>query len=250
MAGVYYYQGMKPIMKLCRAAFWLIILMAVASCAQDEGDQAPMLIFTQDFDFNNSEHGWGHGFADYPSNPEDSTLYELRYVYTDQPLDSKLTKRSLMLSGKNLNHDLFMYLKRKVNGLRPDTDYIITFNVELASNLDISQYNSAGSVFLKAGATHTEPKSVIESGYYIMNIDKGNQNVAGEDMISLGDILTSGSGSSGYTLISRNNAMGSLRYEARTNSRGELWLIIGTDSSLEGTTTLFYSRINVVFSVS
>lgn len=208
-----------------------------------------MLIFSRDYDFNDGQHEWIHGFADYPAGPEDSALFDLRYAYTDEVIGLKLTKRSVMLSGNNVNRDLFMYLKRRITRLKPDTEYTITFNVDLASNQDLSSYHSAGSVYLKAGATPWEPKSVVESGSYIMNIDKGNVNAPGADMISLGDIRSPG-GNSGYTLVSRNNTMANLRYVVRTNSNGELWLIIGTDSNLEGTTSVFYSRISVVFSAS
>jgi hypothetical protein len=91
-----------------------------------------------------------------------------------------------MLSGYNLSKDLFMYVKKRITGLRPNTDYTITFQVELASDLNTASSGGSGSVSLKAGATQSEPKSVIEAGYYVMNIDKGNEASAGEDMMSLG----------------------------------------------------------------
>ena len=235
-------------MKLCSKTCWLIFIVIFSACAPNESDQEPLLIFSENFDFSESEHEWIHGFADYPAGPDDSILFDLRYAYTDQPLDSKLTKRSIMLSGNNLNKDLFMYLKRKVDRLKPNTDYTVTFTIELASDLKATVPGN-GSVYLKAGATNTEPKSVIDNGYYVMNIDKGDQGVSGEDMVSLGDIATPAT-ATGYTLISRNNTMANSRYIAKTNSLGELWLIIGTDSSLEGTTTVFYTRVNIVFSAS
>jgi hypothetical protein len=68
-------------------------------------------------------------------------------------------------------------------------------------------------------------------------------------MISLGDIATA-TNATGYTLVTRNNTMANSRYVAKTNADGELWLIVGTDSNYEGTTTVFYNRINVLFSAS
>jgi len=82
-----------------------------------------------------------------------------------------------------------------------------------------------------------------------MNLDKGDDGVPGHDLINLGDIITP-ENNTGYVLQSRNNTMANSRYTARTDSHGELWLVIGTDSDLEGKTTLFYTRVNVVFSVS
>ena len=233
-------------MKLCSKAHWLIFLALFSACSLDE-DNKDLQIFSKDYDFSESEHGWKPGFADYPAGP-DSALFELKYDYTDQ-VASILTKKSLMLQGNNLNRDLFMYLKKKVDRLEPNREYTITFSVELASNCSSLSTDSQGSVYLKAGAVNNEPFSLIEGGNYVMNIDKGDDAVAGQDVISMGDIVTANK-NSGYVLLTRNNTMANSRYVARTDANGELWLIIGTDSNLEGTTTLFYTRVNVVFSAS
>ncbi len=237
-------------MKLCsKEILGVIFFIVFSSCAFKESDQATLLIFPANFDFAESDQGWNHGFAEYPSAPGDSALFELKYAYTDQPAGSLLTKRSLMLSGKNINRDLFMYIKKKITGLRPETDYTITFNVELASDFNTDLLANTGSVYLKAGATPFEPKTVDDSGYFIMNIDKGNEATSGQHMISLGDIIAPAN-SIGYAVLTRNNTMANSRYVARSNPAGELWLIVGTDSSYGGTTAVFYNRIDVVFSAS
>lgn len=235
-------------MKLCRISFFAVCAGLFSGCAFEESENAQLLLFTQDFDFNQGLHDWDAGFADFPSDPKDSVEFQLKAGYSE-PVDSKLTKRSLMLSGNNKNNDLFMYVKKKIDGLQPDSDYTLTFGVELASDLNAALSSAGGAVYLKVGASDIEPRSVIDGGQYVMNIDKGDQAAAGEDMISLGDIYAEGNGAS-YTLVSRNNTMSNSRYVARTNSNGELWLIIGTDSSLGGFTTFYYTRINVVFSAS
>ncbi len=229
-----------PIAIALAAIFW--------GCNLDDGGETGLLIFTGDYDFNEEQYDWAAGFADYPSSAEDSSKFELKSAYTE-PIDSKLTKRSVMLSGKNVNRDLFMYIKKEVSGLKPNTDYTLTFSVELASDLNAATTVSGGSVYLKAGATGSEPKSVIDAGRYVMNIDKGNQESAGEDMVLLGDILAENY-NAGYAMVTRTNTMSNSRYTARSNSDGALWLIVGTDSSLEGTTKVFYTRIKVVFSAS
>jgi hypothetical protein len=239
-------------MKWCSRVCFLAFLTLFAACGLEGNDEAPLLIFSTTYDFNEGEHGWIHGFADYPADPNDSALFELKYVYTDLPADTKLVKKSIMLSGKNLSEDLFMYLKKPVTGLKPDTEYTITFSIELASDLNADLaggIGSAQSVYLKAGATHFEPKSIIEAGYYVMNLDKGNQSSVGEDMTSLGDIVTP-ENSTGYVLITRNNTMANSRYVSKSNSNGELWLIIGTDSGFKGTNAFYYTQVNVVFSAS
>lgn len=224
------------------------LLAFFSGCSLDKDDHPGLSLVSADFDFHEGQQEWTAGFADYPANREDSAAFELRFAYTE-PIESKLARRSVMLSAKNVNKDLFMYVKRKVSNLRPDTEYTLTFNVELASDFQSALSTEGGSVLLKAGAMRSEPRSVIEGGRYVMNIDKGNQDSAGEDMIMLGDVFTDGLGAA-YSLITRSSTMTNSRYVARTNANGELWLIVGTDSSIGGRTKIFYTRIKVVFSAS
>jgi hypothetical protein len=219
--------------------------MLLSACQMQDSKDAPLLIFSAVYDFNDGEQGWTHGFADYPV-VHDSTLYALKYDYVDEPSG---TAKSVKLSSNNVNGDVFMYLKKQISGLTPNTEYTITFSIELGLDADVGGVTDYESVYLKAGATHLEPKTVIESGYYAMNIDKGNHAFGGEDMTTLGGILTA-ENSSGYSIIKRNNTMTNSRYVTRSNANGDLWLIIGTDSGFAGITTLYYTKVNVVFSAS
>lgn len=231
-------------MKLGKISLFMLLL--TFGCGLDD-DEPQLSLVAREFDFNSGLQDWVAGFADYPANPEDSSAFELTFSYTDA-VDSKLGKRSVMLSGKNVNRDLFLYIKKKVNGLQPNTDYTLTFQVELATDLQM-MLQKVGGIYLKAGAIHTEPKTVIDGGNCILNLDKGNSSDPGEDMITLGDLLEDGKGSA-YSLVTRSNTTANSRYVARTNSNGEIWLIVGADSSIEGTTKLFFTRIAVLFSVS
>jgi len=51
-----------------------------------------------------------------------------------------------------------------------------------------------------------------------------------------------------FMLINRNN-INNIK-ELQSNSDGEIWLIIATDSGFEGTTTLFYRTINITITIS
>lgn len=243
-------------MKLCSAVLTAVILMVSLSCNEEEpaGD---FQILAYTFDFSASDHGWKHGFADYPAGPEDSSFYELKFSYTSQPSTLTPSKKSIMLSGNNHSDDLFMYIKNLISGLAPGTDYIVTYEVEFASEAEKGSFGIGGSpgesVFLKVGATNIEPQSVIEAGHYKMNIDKGNQAEDGKDMVQIGDISVP-ENSEGFVLTSRSNASynNNSSYNkpviVKSNSEGELWLVVGTDSGFEGITTIYYTRISVVLS--
>jgi hypothetical protein len=145
-----------------------------------------------------------------------------------------------------------MFMKKKLTGLSPNTDYTVVFDVELASNAPLGYTGIGGApgdgVFLKAGASGMEPKKVIESGRYTFNLDKGNQANAGLMATMLGNIATP-ENSTDYALITRSNASSyAAPFIARSNGDGEIWLFVGTDSGFEGVTTVYYTRVNVVFS--
>lgn len=222
------------------------VAISLGACSSDlEEDR--FYVFSEFYDFNEGLHGWTGDFADYPV--EDSIFYELQVDHV--PLPSNLGDgKSLMISGNNHSDDLFMFIKKKVVNLEPNKEYTIAFTIKFATNASLGSVGVGGSpgqsVFLKAGAYREEPKKMIQGNYYIMNIDKGNQSAGGEDMTIVGNIAKS-SESSDYALEIRNTP---LTFSAMTNDWGELWLIVGTDSGFEGLTTLYYTEIGVVLSIS
>ena len=221
----------------------MVLVLVAAGCMNADKDS--FYVFSQYDSFNEGLHDWKVDFADYPVN--DSAFYELQYAHANLPEDLGEGK-ALMVSGNNHSDDLFMFIKKKIRYLKPNTEYAISFEIEFATNAtgDVGVGGSPGaSVFLKAGAHAAEPLKVNVDEYYQMNIDKGNQSVGGSDMVVIGNIVTPQS--DGYAYQSRNNTT---TFIARTNSQGELWVIVGTDSGFEGTTTLYYTRINIVLSIS
>jgi len=228
---------------------YVLILISIGGCASDES--SGFLISSDAYDFSTGLLEWTGDFADYPTGPEDSTFYELQFEHTNRPSNLGSAQKAILLSGNNHSDDLFMFVKKKVTGLRPNTEYVLVFDVELASNAEKNAVGVGGSpgegVYVKAGASSIEPKKVIDGNFYRMNIDKGNQSYGGKDMIVIGNIAVD---SQEYSLITRSNADQYSQFVVKSNNLGELWLIVGTDSGFEGVTTLYYSKINVVFSTS
>jgi hypothetical protein len=80
-----------------------------------------------------------------------------------------------------------------------------------------------------------------------MNIDKGNQEQEGRDMINLGHVAHPELGESAageYKIKSLDNEGHAFRVD--TDADGSLWFVVGTDSGFEGLTALYYSRISIV----
>ncbi len=203
----------------------------------------------QEYDFFEGARGWRGAFADYFSDREsEHELVALEPTSAQSP-------GQFFISGRNITDDLFMYLTRVLtaaDGLKPNMAYHVRFEVALDSNAQSGCIGIGGapgeSVFLKAGATATPPKTFVDDeGIVRLNIDHGDQGNSGAAASVIGNIangIECGTPvlGSGYAGIERRGVHTAI---AKTNSKGRLYLIVGTDSGFEGTTALFYSRINV-----
>jgi hypothetical protein len=199
--------------------------------------------------FESNEEGWVAGYSDYPAGltaVDSLDLYEMSYGHSPLPDNIVPDQSGFRIRGHNRSDDLFMYLKREISGLAPATVYRIDFTIELASNAPTNAAGIGGApgegVVIKAGAVGFEPKDTIDNNnWYRLNIDKGDQAVAGDDVVILGHVGVADN-TNDYTLITRSSPV-TLRVQADNN--GSLWLIVGTDSGFEGLTELYYSEISV-----
>lgn len=198
------------------------------------------------YDFSSGYEEWSGDFADYPIS--DSLFYELAFYRAKLPSPLNTNKYALLITGNNHSDDLFMFIKRKVTGLLPNTTYKLMISVDFASKYPTNSIGVGGSpgegVTLKAGASVIEPQKIVRDGYFRMNVDKGSQITPGVDMDTIGNVGVTDT-TTVYALINRNNT--SHLFEIRTDSNGELWICIGTDSGYESTTALYYDKITLIF---
>ena len=199
-----------------------------------------------DFSFAIDADGWVVGFADLPED-YDQSIYELDGGH--RALPDGLQGSGIYLQGHNRSDDLFMYLKRQVEGLVPGASYNVSATVDLATNAPLDSIGIGGSpgqsVYVKAGASTTEPLAAPDNtGHLRMNIDKGNQSRGGTQMAVLGVV--------GHPDIAGEefrrktlDSMDSPVVVVEADEAGRAWLIVGTDSGFEGLTRLYYDRISI-----
>lgn len=199
------------------------------------------------YDFINGYEGWTGDFADYPLT--DSLFYQLKFTRATLPAPLNTGKYALMITGCNHSDDLFMFIKRKITGLKPNTTYQLLMDVEFASKAPTHASGVGGapgeSVTVKAGASIIEPLKIHSGGYFRMNIDIGAQANSGVAMKAIGNVGVSDS-TSVFTLVNRNNRANP--FLITTDANAEVWVCIGTDSGYESTTTLYYNLIKLTFS--
>lgn len=204
------------------------------------------------FDFANGPQNWVGGFADYPAN--NAALFELTTDYRPLPAPLDTNKSALFISGINRSDDLWMFYKRRVTGLRPNTLYRVQFEVQFASEAPSNCAGAGGapgeSVFVKAGASSIEPVAIVDNaGDYRMNIDKGNQVNPGVNALVLGNVANTRPCELPpqwelKTLTSANTLA------VQSDANGALWLFFGTDSGFESLTRLYYTRFAATLNLS
>jgi hypothetical protein len=203
-------------------------------------------VFSYSYEFSTSDEGWKGDFADYPEG--DSIFYELKFKHDTVPGTSG-NRKGLMLSGNNHSDDLFMFVRKQLTGLKPNTTYRVLFNVRIASKEKTGAVGAGGapgeSVFVKAGITLQKPEKVLTDGMYRMNVDIGNQAQVGEDVMLLGHIGVA-TNTEKFTEVFRNNNSANT-FWITTDQTGAVWVLIGTDSGYEGITTVYYTGIDIFF---
>jgi len=222
-----------------------VILLALLA-ATPLAARADALSATEfEFTFESGAEGWTTGFADLPADWGED-LYELDSGHRQLP--AGLLGGAIHLQGHNRNDDLFMFLKRPIDGLVPDATYDVTFTIRLATNVPEGLSGIGGSpgesVYVKAGATAVEPIVIVDDSNHLrMNLEKGNQATEGKHMINLGNVAHPDVIANEYRIKTLDNLDRPL--EAVSDSAGRLWLIAGTDSGFEGLTSVFYDSISV-----
>jgi hypothetical protein len=224
--------------------YFLTIIIGAVMLGSCELSQEESVTVT--FDFFDDASGWIGDFSDYPVGEEE--FYELNYGFSHLPSPLDTMKGALKISGNNHSDDLFMFIKYRVMGLRADASYKVNFDIEFASNAPTNAMGVGGApgegVTMKVGAVTRQPAKVAgDDDFYTMNLDKGNQSASGTDMFAIGHIGVSDT-TTVYTLINRNN--NSNPFVVTADNYGEFWVIIGTDSGFEATTTLYYRKIKLV----
>lgn len=202
-----------------------------------------------DADLTAASGAWTPGFSDFSDEMEDGMeLVAGRRELPDNVDRSTVRADSAMyLAGTNHSDDLFMYLKRPLDGLEANTAYRVTYRVEIATAAPSDCVGIGGppgeAVWVKGGAAPVEPERQSSDGY--LNVDKGNQSTGGPNAVVLGNIANDTSECTGEGVYTRK-VLRSPEGETLTvesDDSGRLWLFVGTESGFEGRTGLFYLRV-------
>ena len=242
--------------------FVLAIIMLMSSCSNTETSitspekeltSSKVSAITMLFDFNATDDNWDGGFSDCPV---DNNTYQLTFSWKRAPGKLGSTyKKGLVISGNNHSDDLFMFIKKQVIGLLPNTTYQLNYSFDIINDIPEGLFGIGGSpgesVFMKFGAVNYEPMAVLNEAQtaWFMNIDKGNQSQDGVDMHNIGNFANPN--------VNIDRPKPAVKhfdsyeigfdFQVTTDANGSAWVIIGTDSGFEGNTEVYYDNVNVIF---
>lgn len=237
-------------------SLWLAILTVLASGCGGGGSgtpppEGPIVVSSTDFNapFDPDIVAWTLSIVEYDGSL--NQLNNIDFQVRSDPLPANVgTGNALRMAGTNVSADLFMYGQRQVLNLEPDTRYQVSWEIEIASNADsgcVGPGSAPGEgVFVVAGATDFAPVVTFAS-MLVLNIDKGNAGVAGTDALVLGDIATQQTDCADEVYERKTLTSAGQSFDLFSNAEGEVWLVVGIDSSFEGRTDIFIIRIEATF---
>ena len=226
----------------------LLALSAFTGCAAANADGGSGVRF----DFEKDDAGFAPIYADYPYSKGVDEFYEFRHEYVRIPIDG--AGKGIFISGNNHSDDLFMGYVKALDGFVPGREYHFSVSFKLATDVEGGLVGVGGSpgesVAVKCGVTPVYPAALpVKSGgttYYRLNIDAGRQGNGGRDMAVVGDMAKTENNRPGEYEFKEFTA----GFDVTANVRGEVYLIIGTDSGFEATTSYYLDDIAVDWSES
>lgn len=228
----------------CNLFIYTCLMGVILSCNDNNRMQPEQVDFI--WNFYSGTEGWTGDFTDYAVGGEEDCDFSFGHDTLPEPLDQE--QGALRLAGYSYNSDLFMFIKKKITDLQPNTIYYSTITVQFASASPGTESEPAvqqgSGIFVGAGAVPIEPHKIVEENdYYGLNIGKYNQNQNGEDMVVLGSLVDE-TLKSEFSLktISNENP-----FHCVSDENGEIWIIVAVDSAVETSTTVYFNQIEASF---
>ena len=233
-------SGATPLRRSVLAATLAVAVAALAGCSETT---APGDARQLDFDFRTDPSGWEADFTDFPEGRGEDVGFEAGVRELPDPLEGS----SLFHLGTNISDDLFMYFKRRVDGLEPGARYRASFEVRFASDAgEDCDVGKAPNVVVKAGAAETEPTRVVdEDGNVRLSVDKGSQTNSGENALVLGDMRNGEPGCGPEVPVAEETVAADGTITVSADDAGRLWLLFGSESAFEAAHVLHFTRLEV-----
>jgi hypothetical protein len=150
----------------------------------------------------------------------------------------------LAFFGHNQNKNIPLFIQKKVENLKPNTNYRVIFNMNWLARLDVF----ASPIVVKVGAIQQEPTTKIidldnpDDDIIRYNFDQGEIGRNGRDFIVAGQLTPNENGHPFLKNIHNFNNP----FFVNTDENGRLFLMIGIESENEFFTDIFLTTVRVL----
>lgn len=198
-----------------------------------------------EFDFTKDSYGFSVLFSDYPEGEE--AFFQLEGKYTKLPEEFE-GKNGWFLKGNNHSDDLLMAVRGSLSGLRDNTMYSVSIDIEFLTRAPSNCSGIGGapgeSVFVKLATAKEKPTNLIEDGMYRINTDIGFQGQSGTEGVVVGDLANGQdcNNVSDFPYLPKKLST-ELPIDVMSNDYGEIWFLAATDSGFEGLSSLYITKL-------
>lgn len=186
--------------------------------------------------FELDEEGWIPHFTGYPAGGEEGCELSAKWSKMISPLNER---GGISFSGKNYTGKLFLYLQKEFDGLVPNTNYQVMFNMDWLCRLE----SSTAPIAVKIGAVNQEP-TFSETGLVEASFKKGENGRDGRDFITIGRLTPN---EFGYP-FQQNFQNYDKAFLVNTTDEGRLFLMIGIEPESVDVVNIFLNTLRVVLS--
>ena len=162
----------------------------------------------------------------------------------NRPEETSDLTPALYLQGANVSGDLFMYWSRMIDGFLPDAEYTIGMDIAVPQQARARLHQRSWRDDLDQGRSHQrragrQRRSARWS--FRLNIDKGDHALGGATVLTLGDLRTNAVGCSPTDHTPPGgDAPGKTPSGSGPTRLGQLWLIVGIESTAAGTIDIYH----------
>jgi len=200
---------------------WLIGLFLLLGCSEE--DFEPALDYFSYFDFIDGNQNWEVSASNFSEKLEESFQYEL--IHRSYFFDGN-NKTTLELKLKELPKNAFVYLRNNIKGLKPETQYQITFEIDQQYDFASTLASSPNIFNYKVGFSNVKPESVLleendQENKIALNLELPNSKI-NYNTITITDDLTNQPNNEMRTLDNFDNPL-----IIKTNENGGFWVLYG-----------------------
>jgi len=222
----------------------LLGLSVFAGCSSPTGFDPEVQPGVFEFDFETDRQGWEPIFVGIPKEKEGgedlASHVETESDHRFLPDDVEKEGQALFSSGFIGSPEMGLYFKRPIDGLTPNTEYRVRFEVSLASNIpsDCGGFGGLpGTDPVLAMALQPEPVRIVEEGELVdkyqfnepvRNLVDARKEAATLGEVGIDDLSCEEARARGWPYRMKQLEGGQGLKTIRTNEAGRAWVLVGT----------------------